>query len=589
LADDDISTLYNDRSSIYSSLIGDWDDLVMVYHGVLPSEFDDFFHEEMHRHVINMIRLSWDDLSAMAGKVFPIYVDPDNDTAKAKGRAEKQEQIGYGYNEAGKIVGGIEMPMLMKILAWWMVGVGEAVPMVLPNYEHHTPFFTFRDPRTYYPPVGWTPFTQAPADDALFVTQMSLGEVKRRYPDRATELEQKLGKTISSRVALTATTDSSVVLVGEYYHAETWLTQTISPATVNLDRHDHDMPDFPGVVPVEPMGLYSAAARPRSMFSDQVSLQAAMARMFSQKLDFYDRTLYPLIFTAPLAQKAVQVGPWAINEFDPTFQGQFKVEVVGPTNAIDADQSMAFVMGMQRMLNRNPESFQGQAPGGRAESAKAINSLRDAVANTTIRDMLWPPMLHALPKLYGKAARMDLNLWPNEKKKASGRSKNSEFRIEYRPKVDLEGREDNFLIEPGVGLGGYQGTLEIIQLVGAELMDDQTALEQLEDVRDATEAKRRIDAMRLEKIELADLNARALAPPGTPGKLQPDAIAKLRKLVQSSGKDLFDAIEELGARGELVEEPAPPMLPGMPGAGGPPGAPPAGMVPPLELLRGGRG
>ena len=440
MADDEISTLYADRASVYASLVGAWDDLVMVYHGILPSEFDDFFHEEMHRHVVNMIRLSWDDLAAMAGKVFPIYVDPDNDTPKAKARAEKQEQIGYGYNEAGKIVGGIEMPMLMKILAWWMVGIGEAVPMVLPNYQKHTPYFTFRDPRTYYPPIGWTPFSQAPADDALFVTQMSLGELKRRYPDRATELDQKLGRSISSRVAITTTTDSSQVLVGEYYHQDTWLTQTIADVVVNLDRHDHDMPDFPGVVPVEPMSLYSAGPRARSLFSDQISLQAAMARMFSQKLDFYDRTLYPLIFTAPLAQKAVQVGPWAINEFDPTFQGQFKVEVVGPTNAIDADQSMAFVMGMQRMLNRNPESFQGQAPGGRAESAKAINSLRDAVANTTIRDMLWPPMLHALPKLYEKAARMDVNLWPNEEKKASGRSKNDKFRINYRPKVDLQGR-----------------------------------------------------------------------------------------------------------------------------------------------------
>ena len=97
--------------------------------------------------------------------------------------------------------------------------------------------------------------------------------------------------------------------------------------------------------------------------------------------------------------------------------------------------------------------------------------------------------------------------------------------------------------------------------------------------------------MRLEKIELADLNARALAPPGTPGKLQPDAIAKLRKLVQESGKDLFDAIEELAAQGGLIEEAAPPPmgLEGMMGGAGgaPPGAPP--MVPPLELLRGGRG
>lgn len=589
MADETIATMWSDRAAVYSSLIGEWDDLVGVYLGQLPPEFDDFFHEEMHRHIINMVRLSWDDLASMAGKVFPIYVDSDSDKAKAKDRAELQEKIGYGYNEAGRIVGAIDMDLLMKIYAWWMVGVGEAVPMVLPDYDRHTPFFTFRDPRTYYPPVGWSPFTQAPADDALFAYNITLGELKRRYPDRAGEIDRRLARSTSSRSVLTTTADSATLLMGEYYHADTWQVVTLTDQMLVLERSDDGDRGHPGLVPVTPMSLYSPAPRARSIFADQVSLQAAMARMFSQKLDYYDRTLYPMIFTSPLADKTVRVGPWAINEWDPTFQGQFKLEVVGPTNAIDSDQTQAFVMGLQRMLNRNPESFQGQAPGGRADSAKAINTLRDAVTGTTIRDMIWPPMLHSLPQLYAKAARLDITLWPNERKRAAGRRKNQVFKEHYRPKVQLEGREDDFKVEAGAGLGGYQGTLEIMQLVGAELMDEDTALEQLPDIRDAREAKRRIQLMRMEKVQWEDLTARALAPPGTPGKLQAGAIAALKAKV-ADGTDLFQAIDELTKAGALVEEPPPPEAAPLPGAppGGAPGGVPPEMVPSLQLLRGGR-
>jgi hypothetical protein len=583
--------MWDERVPIYADSIRIMDELVGVYLGYLPSQFDDYFHEEMAVHIINMIRLSWDDLASIAGKVFPLYVDPDNDGSKAKKRAEHQERIGYGYNEAGRIVGGLDMQMLMKILAWWMVGAGEAVPMVLPNYECHTPFFTFRDPRTYYPPVGWTPFSQAPADDALFAYPITVGEMKRRWPQASIQIDQTYSKILSGPTRTISTGDSTVVHMGEYYHRDAWIVQPLTESAPILEQSYSDDDGHPGIVPVEPMALYSASHRSRPLFADQVSLQAAMARMFSQKIDYADRSLYPIIFTSPLADKLVRVGPWAINEWDPTFQGQFRADVIGPTNAIDFDQTMAFVTGMQRMLNRNPESFQGQAPGGRADSAKALNSLRDAVVNTTVRDMLWPPMLHALPKLYAKAARLDIKLWPNERKRASGRRKNQAFRMNYRAKPDLDGREDDFQVETGAGLGGYQGTLEILQLVGAELMDEDTALEQLENVREAQEAKRRLQAMRLEKIQRDDLTARALAPPGTPGKLKPDALAKIKQRVLESGEDMFDVIADLDKKGELVEEaPVTPELGGM--AGGPAGAPalPPGMpIPPLELIRGGQG
>lgn len=591
MAKDEVSQIWEDRAPINAGPIKTMDDLVGVYFGVLPPEFADFFHEEMHVHVVNGVRMAWDDLASLGGKVFPILVRPDNQTPTAKQRAEKIEKIGYGYNEAGRVVGAIDMDLLMKVLMWWMVGVGEAVPMVLPDYERHTPFITFRDPRHYYPPTGWSPYTQAAADDALFAYQITIGELKRRYPDRVQEIDRVLARSTSTQWGLTGTSDSSPVWIGEYYHADSWIVQTLTDEVVTLARSDHEERGHPGIVPVVQAALYSPAQRARSIFADQVSIQAAMARMFSQKLDYADRSLYPIVFTTPLADRLVRVGPWAINEWDPNLgAGQPRAQVIGPTNPIDFDQTMAFTMGLQRMLNRNPESFQGQAPGGRAESAKALAALRGSVEQITIREMLWPPLVQALPKLYAICARMDVRLWPNERKRVAGRRRNKAFSEHYRPKVDLEGHEDDFRIEPGAGLAGYQGTLEIIQLVGAELMDEDEALELLDHVRDADEAKRKIQRFRLEKVLWQDLGARALAPPGTPGKLKAGALARIKELVEK-GTDLFDAVGQLERAGELAE---PMPEPALAGAGAPVGGPPGlpaelmQMAPTLEVIRGGR-
>jgi len=578
---DDLQRLFSDRAAVYGPALREMDEIVGIYLGILPDVFREFFHEEMQPHVINMIRLSWDDLASLAGKVFPVYVRPDNDTAAAKQRAERLEKIAYGYNEAGRIVGAIDASLLQKVLAWWIVGTAEAVAMALPDYERRTPYFTFRDPRTWFPPVGWSPYTQADADDALFAYQLTIGEIKRRWPARADEIDRVLGRSYQTRAGFTASSDSSVVWVGEYYSEESWIVQTLTDRVLTLARSDQGDPGHPGVQPVVGMQLYSPGLRGRSIYADQVSIQAAMARMFSQKLDFYDRTIYPMIFTTPLASKTVRVGPWAINEWDPTFQGGFKVDVVAPTNAIDADQTMAFVMGLSRILNRNPESFQGQAPSGRAESAKALATLRDSVVNITIREMIWPPMIHAWPKLYTKAAQLDLALWPDERKRASGRRRNQAYSMLYRPRVDLAGREEDFEVEPGIGLAGYQGTLEVLQLVGAELLPEDDALELLDHVRDAQEAKRKIQADRLAKLSFADLQAKAAE-----GRLLPGALAKLRRMVQADGMDLLDAIEKLERAGELYVSPSPPLAPPL---GAPAEGPLGGLpIPPLELIRGGR-
>jgi hypothetical protein len=348
------------------------------------------------------------------------------------------------------------------------------------------------------------------------------------------------------------------------------------------------------------MGLYSpSGAKGRSLFADQISIQAAMARMFSQKLDFYDRTLYPLIFHTRLMGQTLRVGPYATNEFDTTDGAPPKVEIVSPAHQIDADQTMAFAMGLSRMLNRNPESFQGQ---GQADSAKAITQLEGGIA-TTIKDGIWPPMLEADPRLYSVAAKMDVNLWGNVKKVAKGNRKNSAFKVSYVPTMELRGREEDFMVEPGFGLGGYQGTIEILQQLGAEQISEEAAIESRNDIRDAETMLRQIEGDRIRKLMRLQLGTAAQAQPGMPGSLQPGALSALLDKIER-GESMQEAWDELDKSGQLFVPMPPPQpdptaaLGGLPGGAAPGGAPtgpgagPAGAflpLPTLEALRGGPG
>jgi hypothetical protein len=596
----DLKLLWDQRASFYGQDHADMDRMIDVYMGGLPDEFDDMFHEEMHVHLINMIRLAWDDLAWLAGKEFPIYVPPEGNTTAEITRAERLEKWGYGVNAAGRLAGGVTMKSLMKILAWWMVGCANAVAMVLPDFKHKTPYLTWRDPRTFYPPVGWTPWNETQAEDSLFVYQKSIAQLRREYPDKEEQLRQAAAAQIDAGYGpypakrgpdAGMNEDETWVWVGEYYHPDCWLVGMIGDQPIEFLRSETGDPGHPGVNPVASMGLYSpVGAKGRSIFADQVSIQAAMARMFSQKLDFYDRTLYPIIFTSPLSGKNVKIGPFAVNEWDTSMIQNPRVDTVGPTNAIDADQTMAFAQGMSRMLNRNPEQMQGV---GDADSAKALEALRKGV-NDTIREGIWPSMIEALPVLYSAAAEMDQNLWGRVTKKAKGRRKNANFTINYTPRKLLKGHEHDFEVEPGVGLQGFQGTQEIMMLVGAELMSEDDALEQLEHVREPIEAKRRIQSDRAEKLMWAKLNAVAAADPA-PGvkSLKAGAISQIRRRTRE-GEDMFDVIDQMEAAGQLYEEPvAPPdmnplaaLLGG--GMGGPPGggAPP---LPPPEIAALGRG
>lgn len=515
--------------------------------GHIPPRFSSLFPPELERVSVELIRLAGDDLSAMTGKVFSINVPPRNNSDTKKKEAEKAEQIAYGYNDAARRRGGPDMDTFMDIQAFWMVHAANSVMAVRPDYDLKTPFLDWIDPRTHYPPVGWSPWGQTALDDTLVAYQTTLTELMMRFPDRADELSRKYNKHTDAFGNKTKRDADIDVWVGEYYSTDAWYFATLEDPAVILKASESGDRGHPGVCGIIANSLYSAT-RPkgRSIFAGQVGFEAAMSRMFSQKLQFFDRTLHPMIFTTPLTHPHLRIGPNGVNILDPTLGIQPRVEVISPANPVDADQTMGFVMGLSRVLNRNPESFQGA---GEADSAKALSELKAGI-NMVIQDHLWPPMIRGLQQAYRAAAHMDIEVWGNTKKKANGRRRNTPFTVDYTPNVHIKPYVDDIMLERGIGVGGYPGKLEIMQMLGARLISKRTALEEIPEFTNPEDELRRIQSDQLEEVIFADLTNMAAQ-----GILQPGAIARLHAMVNDDDKDLFQALGELDEQGALRIQP----------------------------------
>jgi hypothetical protein len=580
-APSDLHTVFNARALYHGAKHEEQAELLSVYNGNIPPEYDDQFHPEQRVHIVNMLRLSWDDLAGMAGQEFPLFSAPENDKAAAKERAEKRETVCYGYNAAGRKNGGVDMAGLQRVQGFYMVGFGEAVWMVLPDYKRKTPYFTFRDPRSHFPPIGWNPWEQSDLEGTMFAYRMTLGEIKRRWPGRADDLDIKYAKNSFGRQTTGWKGDSTMdagggpgdedsrwIWVGEYYHSDAWFVSTMEECTVTLlESHQGLDKNHPGVNPVFAHQLINPE-HARSLLADQVSIQVAESRMFSQQIDYFDRTLYAPIFGSKLKNSKVRYGPGAYNEFDTTQGEKPAFYQAAPPNPVHADQMMQFGLVLLRMLNRNPEAFQGS---GDADSAKAINELKAGVSST-VQTVFWPPMMQALPQGYSKAIRMDINVWGAERKIISGLTPETHntkrgvrVSTSYRPLQDLLGHEDNVEIEPGIMLRGYQGRLEIMQLLGAGLVSETTALELMDIIRDPREESRRIQSDRLAQLLFADL-----AKAAQDGRLMPGALYEIKSKTEE-GTDIFEVIANLEEAGRLTVPPAPAEGAGMPalGPGGP--------------------
>ena len=534
------------------------DEMARLYEGEIPPQYAEFFPKNSPVHVINMIRLAWDDLASSVGR-FPDFVaDPLNASDAELKRVGLLERIGHSYLRTALPTG----KEFLFATAWWMVGTGKAVAVVVPDVKEKRPRMEFRDPRTCYPGAKRKVGNRiVELDDLLFEYRIPLSEAKRR--GLATEQDGK-GDARSGPMrevkVLEYIDDSKWLVVSEFGHAQS---------------ANHDL----GHVPGSYMQTFSPNKDGIGQFDDQVTLMVAMSRIISQKIAYVDKLLYPIIWVKG-HEGAIKLGPQVLNKLGP----QGEMGSIAPPSQLQVDKDLATIERFSRILNRNPEVRQGEVDGkGAYVGAKTLESLNDSV--DTVVSRYWDTIAVGLQHLTVVALQMDEKYWPNEEKSVYGIIKGSRFRDKYVPKKDIKGRY--FLrVEYGFGRGGYEGFLETVQAYQAGLSTKRQAIEQIPGIADVDAVLRGLEIEQMDEAgKVAFLTA------ASQNQLDMVVWAKLRKDMELRGTPLHEIIlkyeKELQAQAQQVEQS--PDITGMtaqapPEEGGPPAAPPAPGIDPAMMV-----
>jgi len=116
-------------------------EMCRLYEGHLPERYDKYFPKNSPKHIVNLIRLGWDDLATQVGKLPDLRGETQNST---KGELEfvgLQERIGHSYLANAEPTG----KQFMWQLAWWLLA-GAAAAVVVPNTADMRPVLSLRDP-----------------------------------------------------------------------------------------------------------------------------------------------------------------------------------------------------------------------------------------------------------------------------------------------------------------------------------------------------------------------------------------------------------------------------------------------------------
>lgn len=497
----------------------DWKDgqsemdlLAEVYEGKLPDKFKSFFPRNHPRHIINMVKLAWNDLATTVGRVPEFRGDTKNDTALELKRVGLQEKVANSHLRNAEP----SAPLFMWQLAWHLIGLGRAVAVVRPDSDKGGPVLSLKDPRFAYP--------RAKKSSGNVI--LELADIMFKY-----ELDSKTAESMGLAPAETNTgfgrpkkaKDTTTVI--EFIDDEQWV---IVSEGGTLIREEHGL----GMVPAHVFQSFSPnQSWGLSLFKDQVSFMVAISRLMSQKLAFADQLVHPMIWVKGHEGK-IKVGPQTLNRLS----AQGDMGIVSPPQNLQVDQDIAILERFSRILSRNPESRQGEVQSrGSYTSAKTLEQLSEAI--DTVVGQYWDIISIGMQQLMKACFVMDAKLWPDDSKSLLGEKDADGKLLSYKP-IDFENR--TFIrVDYGFGLGGYQGFLQHLQAKDAGVMPKRQAIEAMPGISDVDEALRQIELEQMDDAGIANFANLAAA-----GQLDQVTWAKMRKQMAEDRTPLYEAILE---------------------------------------------
>lgn len=555
---EDLSALFNERRKTRDVDISTYNEVEgAILEGALPPQYERLFTSTDIKIQLRTLRSADEGLFKF---LKDMTVQPradvlgrrDSDTARNK--AENVEKVIYGYYNGSALRGGAEFGAIKSVLDTFQVRFGDGLLLVHPDYNRKLVFLEAKDPRCFYPPVGWHPWSINPLDGALLIYEMTLAEVKQRYAydsygDTIPDIMGRLNNAFRPSYGYAGNyevDDAQMVKVGAYRSKEAWYLCVLSENDVVLMQSETGDPNHPGVCGVASFKQY----RRGPIFEGQIGIEAGLMKVINQQIQNTERINKATTYGPPLLGDREVVGGY--NEINyALLQGRSaQFYRSAPDSPNNLTQVMGSLLSLAQMFNYNPESNQGS---GDANSGKAINALQ-AGPRSLVTNVLWSPYEVAFPRIHDDCMAMELNLWPNERKTSYGRNGRQSFEVEYTPSSALEGYLGRVKIEEP-RLGGYNAFLEAVQKKDAGMLDLRSTLEKDPDIRDVEQVIRRIDSENNEKFAQAAFEALG----GQDPLLAIRASAEIDKHI-ASGKSRFEAIQAVIESG-LLEPPAPPEMP----------------------------
>jgi hypothetical protein len=487
--------------------------MVNIYRGELPPEYEKFFPRSRPKHIVNLIRLAWDDLATTIGRLPELRGDPLNASDAEMKRVGKLEHIGYHYLRWSKPSG----KMFLWQLAWWLLG-GRGIAMVIPDLERQIPVFTIRDPRHAYPNAAEVVGGQ--------ITE--LNDILFQY-----ELDKR--KAVGMGLCRGEGEMKGKVKIVEYIDRWQWV---IASEDGTYRRTWHGLGEVPAWV------FQAFSPDPQdwlSQFNDQVTFMVAISMLLSQKLAHGERLIWPITWVRG-HEGTLKIGPNVINKLGENGEmGQ-----ISPPGTFQVDQDIATLERFSRILNRNPEVRQGEVQSkGAYVSAKTLEQLTEAI--DTVVGRHWDTISVGLQRLFMVAYRMDETLWPEEEKSLHLNVRGRRINDKYVPLKDINGRY-YINVDYGFGVGGYQGFLQHMQAMDAKLMSRVRTIESMPGVTDVDAELRQMEIESMDEAGMAMFQNLAAM-----GELDMVLWAKLRKEMAAKGTPLHEIITKYA---EMIAEAA---------------------------------
>lgn len=546
-----------------------WDDLDAIYNGRHKDLFPKEFRKGEVQKIAGFIRRSWLLFARHVGKVPDLYVMPMTLEARETDRAEAIEKVCYSYNEAWA------MPRKARVIAHYLTGFGAGAVGVVPNHGKKQPQLLVEDPRNVYPGASWdgtsgtgssgsstTGNTGASFYGAPYQPITDQGGTLRDCLIRKTITGQQLREWFpeNQQVANLIPTSREMLqpfTVWQHFDDEHW--QTILDGGITLESSTHGI----GWCPWHFFSSYAPnGGGGGSAFEQQIGLEIAFMRLLDQKLALNDAITWPWLFTS--GHVDVDEDRRHIRAGEPGV----KVEMLHPPATHQADRDMGMLRDLLRMMNFESEATQGEVSGGPV-TGRGLVELSRATVDTV--QSFFGDLAFFLPHIYASALAMDLSLWPTTEKQMRGRARGETFFESYTPEKVIAPGFGLITAEYGPGLGGFEGHLQMLQSLGANVISEQTVMEKNPYILSVGTERRRIILQKLEGLMLEGALKGEMAVPV-------DWLAELAEQV-ATGKDWKRWIVDNPApQATATPEnmgPLPPEIAAALGAGGPPGGLPA--------------